>query len=73
MKVKAEAKTEEIPKYIPNKYIDNQILILEQTTNVFVANLPTHVTEPVLGNFFARCGPIGSVSSPNFTHHSLIQ
>ncbi|KAF7315461.1 hypothetical protein MIND_00061000 [Mycena indigotica] len=32
-----------------------------QTTNLFVANLPTHVTEPSLGMFFARCGPVGSV------------
>ncbi|KAJ7217830.1 hypothetical protein GGX14DRAFT_438446 [Mycena pura] len=32
-----------------------------QTTNVFVANLPAHVTEQSLGMFFARCGPVGSV------------
>ncbi|KAJ7072108.1 hypothetical protein C8F01DRAFT_230005 [Mycena amicta] len=32
-----------------------------QTTNMFVANLPPHVTEPSLGMFFARCGPVGSV------------
>ncbi|KAJ3571692.1 hypothetical protein NP233_g3593 [Leucocoprinus birnbaumii] len=32
-----------------------------QTSNVFVANLPPHVTEEVLGNFFARVGPVGSV------------
>ncbi|TFK44403.1 hypothetical protein BDQ12DRAFT_672925 [Crucibulum laeve] len=32
-----------------------------QTSNVFVANLPTHVTEQSLGNFFARMGPVGSV------------
>lgn len=33
-----------------------------QTSNVFVANLPPHVTEQTLGNFFARVGPVGSVS-----------
>ncbi|KAF8210496.1 hypothetical protein K438DRAFT_1916860 [Mycena galopus ATCC 62051] len=32
-----------------------------QTSNVFVANLPPHVTEQSLGIFFARCGPVGSV------------
>ena len=32
-----------------------------QTSNVFVANLPPHVTEQSLGNFFARVGPVGSV------------
>lgn len=32
-----------------------------QTSNVFVANLPPHVTEQGLGNFFARAGPVGSV------------
>jgi len=32
-----------------------------ETSNVFVANLPPHVTEQTLGNFFARCGPVGSV------------
>ncbi|KAI0051920.1 hypothetical protein FA95DRAFT_1580392 [Auriscalpium vulgare] len=32
-----------------------------QTSNVFVANLPPHVTEASLGNFFARVGPVGSV------------
>ncbi|KAI0075111.1 hypothetical protein K474DRAFT_1691944 [Panus rudis PR-1116 ss-1] len=32
-----------------------------ETTNVFVANLPQHVTEQSLGMFFARCGPVGSV------------
>ncbi|KAK7005694.1 hypothetical protein R3P38DRAFT_3039045 [Favolaschia claudopus] len=31
------------------------------TSNVFVANLPPHVTEQSLGVFFARCGPVGSV------------
>lgn len=34
-----------------------------QTSNVFVANLPPHVNEQALGNFFARAGPVGSVSS----------
>ncbi|KAF6760131.1 hypothetical protein DFP72DRAFT_883300 [Ephemerocybe angulata] len=32
-----------------------------QTTNLFVANLPPHVTENSMGNFFARVGPVGSV------------
>ncbi|KAI0775702.1 hypothetical protein BD413DRAFT_602894 [Trametes elegans] len=32
-----------------------------QTSNVFVANLPQHVNEQILGNFFARAGPVGSV------------
>ncbi|PCH43787.1 hypothetical protein WOLCODRAFT_104170 [Wolfiporia cocos MD-104 SS10] len=32
-----------------------------ETSNVFVANLPPHVNEQSLGNFFARCGPVGSV------------
>ncbi|KAF8200699.1 hypothetical protein BJ912DRAFT_1019728 [Pholiota molesta] len=32
-----------------------------QTTNLFVANLPVSVTEPNLGKFFARAGPVGSV------------
>ncbi|TFK23911.1 hypothetical protein FA15DRAFT_680928 [Coprinopsis marcescibilis] len=31
------------------------------TCNIFVANLPPHVTEQTLGNFFARVGPVGSV------------
>lgn len=32
-----------------------------KTSNVFVANLPSHVTEETLGNFFAKVGPVGSV------------
>ncbi|EIW83124.1 hypothetical protein CONPUDRAFT_136269 [Coniophora puteana RWD-64-598 SS2] len=32
-----------------------------ETTNLFVANLPSHVTEQALGMFFARHGPVGSV------------
>lgn len=32
-----------------------------ETTNVFVANLPPHVTEQSLGHFFARIGPVASV------------
>ncbi|KAI0675293.1 hypothetical protein C8Q78DRAFT_533681 [Trametes maxima] len=32
-----------------------------ETSNIFVANLPPHVTEQALGNFFARAGPVGSV------------
>lgn len=35
--------------------------VFRQTSNVFVANLPPHVTEQTLGNFFARAGPVGSV------------
>jgi U2-associated protein SR140 len=35
-----------------------------QTSNIFVANLPPHVSEQSLGNFFARVGPVGSVSVP---------
>lgn len=44
-----------------------------QTSNVFVANLPPHVTEQSLGNFFARMGPVGSVgASVPLSFHSLI-
>ncbi|KAH7108043.1 hypothetical protein BKA62DRAFT_630129 [Auriculariales sp. MPI-PUGE-AT-0066] len=32
-----------------------------ETSNLFVANLPLHITEPVLGAFFSRHGPVGSV------------
>ncbi|KAJ7594034.1 hypothetical protein C8J56DRAFT_1002045 [Mycena floridula] len=32
-----------------------------QTSNLFVANLPAHTTEPSLGMLFARAGPVGSV------------
>jgi U2-associated protein SR140 len=32
-----------------------------KTSNIFVANLPPHVTEQSLGLFFARVGPVGSV------------
>ncbi|KAI0743529.1 hypothetical protein C8Q80DRAFT_844408 [Daedaleopsis nitida] len=32
-----------------------------ETSNVFVANLPPHVNEQALGNFFAKAGPVGSV------------
>ena len=47
-----------------------------QTSNVFVANLPPHVSEQSLGNFFARVGPVGSVSvliivSLSFTYWRL--
>jgi U2-associated protein SR140 len=46
-----------------NDYIVVPIFIDDvQTSNVFVANLPPHVTEQSLGNFFARMGPVGSVS-----------
>jgi U2-associated protein SR140 len=34
-----------------------------QTTNIFVTNLPMGITEHSLGMFFARHGPVGSVSS----------
>ena len=36
-------------------------LIRCQTTNVFVSNLPPHVTVPTLGNLFAKAGSVGSV------------
>ncbi|KAG9316395.1 hypothetical protein JVU11DRAFT_2428 [Chiua virens] len=32
-----------------------------ETSNLFVANLPSNVTEQSLGQFFARHGPVGSV------------
>ncbi|KAG2119581.1 uncharacterized protein F5147DRAFT_664710 [Suillus discolor] len=32
-----------------------------ETSNLFVANLPSNVTEQSLGTFFARHGPVGSV------------
>ncbi|CAA7261671.1 unnamed protein product [Cyclocybe aegerita] len=35
--------------------------VFPKTTNLFVANLPQHVTEPILGKFFAKIGPVGSV------------
>ncbi|KDQ21589.1 hypothetical protein BOTBODRAFT_123385 [Botryobasidium botryosum FD-172 SS1] len=31
------------------------------TSNIFVSNLPSNITEATLGNFFAKHGPIGSV------------
>lgn len=32
-----------------------------ETTNVHVGNLPPNITEESLGNFFCKCGSIGSV------------
>ncbi|KAH7888538.1 hypothetical protein F5I97DRAFT_711635 [Phlebopus sp. FC_14] len=32
-----------------------------ETSNLFVANLPSNITEQSLGTFFARHGPVGSV------------
>ncbi|EJD52558.1 hypothetical protein AURDEDRAFT_82199 [Auricularia subglabra TFB-10046 SS5] len=32
-----------------------------ETSNLFVANLPVHITEATFGNFFSRHGPVGSV------------
>lgn len=51
-------------------HFDNpdSVLIVVQSTNVFVANLPPHVTEQSLGTFFARCGPVGSV---RYTPHAV--
>jgi U2-associated protein SR140 len=37
------------------------IVSFPQTTNLFVSNLPTHVTEQAVGMFFAKHGPVGSV------------
>uniref|UniRef100_D8Q920 CID domain-containing protein n=1 Tax=Schizophyllum commune (strain H4-8 / FGSC 9210) TaxID=578458 RepID=D8Q920_SCHCM len=31
------------------------------TSNLFVANIPPHATEPSLGQLFAKAGPVGSV------------
>lgn len=41
--------------------------VLFQTSNLFVANLPSNVTEQSLGQFFARHGPVGSVGPCFFT------
>ena len=47
---------------------------------IFQANLPGNVTERSLGEFFAKCGPIGTVkimwrelssASPSFAHESV--
>ncbi|KAH9931062.1 uncharacterized protein BXZ73DRAFT_47369 [Epithele typhae] len=32
-----------------------------ETSNLFVANLPQHINEQAMGNFFARAGPVGSI------------
>jgi len=41
-----------------------------KTSNVFVANLPPHVTEETLGNFFAKVGPVGSVRNISLVFRS---
>ncbi|KAJ7702965.1 hypothetical protein B0H17DRAFT_1157118 [Mycena rosella] len=43
-----------------------------QTSNIFVANLPPHVTEQSLGVFFARCGPVGSVNLLELKHVKIM-
>ncbi|KAG8213728.1 Metallo-dependent phosphatase-like protein [Butyriboletus roseoflavus] len=43
-----------------------------ETSNLFVANLPSNVTEQSLGQFFARHGPVGSVG-PYFSSSLLSQ
>lgn len=43
-----------------------------QTSNIFVANLPPNITEATLGNFFAKHGPIGSVSNEASTMYGWI-
>lgn len=58
-----EVKTAVIPRYFPHSRGILILLIWKQTSNVFVANLPPHVTEQSLGSFFARAGPVGSVSN----------
>lgn len=57
-----EAKTVVILKCVLCVYLDLSVFIVIQTSNVFVANLPPHVNEQSLGMFFARMGPVGSVS-----------
>ncbi|THH21332.1 hypothetical protein EW146_g180 [Bondarzewia mesenterica] len=63
MKVKVAAKIEEILRYWYDSItkVTSLTQLLQQTSNVFVANLPPHVTEQSLGTFFARMGPVGSV------------
>jgi RNA recognition motif-containing protein len=62
MKAKAAVKIEGTQKYDIIGNISSQHSLIHQTSNIFVANLPPHVTEQSLGNFFARIGPVGSVS-----------
>jgi len=73
MKDRAEVKTGAILRY-SNTFVPTSILTNDvQTSNIFVANLPPHVTEQSLGNFFARMGPVGSVGvSVPLNFHSLI-
>lgn len=50
------------PQVRPRLLLGRTLLLKPlQTTNLFVANLPIQVTEPNLGKFFARAGPVGSV------------
>lgn len=64
MRVKVAAKTEGILRLGTRSFprISNLKFACPQTSNVFVANLPAHVNEQTLGTFFARAGPVGSVS-----------
>lgn len=61
MKDRAVARTGAIPKCVATLLEALPDMTSDQTSNVFVANLPSHVTEQTLGNFFARAGPVGSV------------
>lgn len=45
-------------------------LMYMKTSNVFVANLPPHVTEETLGIFFAKVGPVGSVRNLSLVFRS---
>lgn len=71
-RVRAGAKTEVILRYAPCDPLSSwsEGSFQRQTSNVFVANLPPHVTEQSLGQFFARCGPVGSVRH-TFSHFHL--
>jgi hypothetical protein len=57
-----EVKTGAIQRYWSIFVLTSILTNGVQTSNVFVANLPPHVTEQSLGTFFARVGPVGSVS-----------
>jgi hypothetical protein len=60
-KDRVEVKTEAIQRYWSIFLLTSILADDIQTSNVFVANLPPHVTEQSLGTFFARMGPVGSV------------
>jgi RNA recognition motif-containing protein len=61
MRDRVEVKTGAIQRYWSIFVLTFIFTNETQTSNVFVANLPPHVTEQSLGNFFARVGPVGSV------------